>query len=73
MESFIVRVWEPGGSESPEGLRGTAVHLPSGRALTFAEPGALIDFLAGAGVRADRRAGPTRRSREVRMKGEPSC
>jgi hypothetical protein len=53
MESFIVRVWEPGGSESPEGVRGTAVHLPSGRELTFSDARTLIEFLAGARVGID--------------------
>ena len=47
----MVRVWEPGGSAHPEGMRGTVVHLPSGREFTFTEASALIAFLAGTGAR----------------------
>jgi len=49
MDTFLVRVWRPNGEERLEGLRGTAVHLSSGRALTFTEPLALVSFLADAG------------------------
>lgn len=47
MESFVVRVWSPGGDDGPEGVRGTATHLSSGASIVFAEPGALIRFLTG--------------------------
>jgi hypothetical protein len=47
----MVRVWEPGGSASPEGIRGTVVHLPSGSELTFTDASSLIAFLAGGGAR----------------------
>ncbi len=49
MDTFLVRVWRPDGEERPEGLRGTAVHLSSGREVTFTEPQALVRFLADAG------------------------
>jgi hypothetical protein len=49
MDTFLVRVWRPDGEERPEGLRGTAVHLSSGREVTFTEPAALVSFLASAG------------------------
>lgn len=42
----MVRVWSPDGDESREGLRGTALHLASGRSLTFTGPDELIPFLA---------------------------
>jgi hypothetical protein len=49
MQAFIVRVWTPrDGDESPAGLRGTAVHLASGREVRFAEAAALIRFLNDA-------------------------
>ena len=50
MDTFLVRVWRPDGEERPEGLRGTAVHLSSGREVTFTEPAALVTFLADAGA-----------------------
>jgi hypothetical protein len=49
MDTFLVRVWRPQGEERPEGLRGTAVHVSSGRAVTFTAPEALVRFLADAG------------------------
>ena len=49
MDTFLVRVWNPDGYERLEGLRGTAVHLSSGRELTFTEPAALVSFLSDAG------------------------
>jgi hypothetical protein len=49
MDTFLVRVWRPDGDERLDGLRGTAVHLSSGRAVTFTEPEALVGFLADAG------------------------
>jgi hypothetical protein len=49
MDTFLVRVWRPDGEERPEGLRGTAVHVISGRAVTFTGPEALVRFLADAG------------------------
>ena len=48
METFTVRVWTPAAAERPEGLRGTALHLGSGRQITFTEPGSLIEFLGEA-------------------------
>jgi hypothetical protein len=49
MDTFLVRVWRPDGGERSEGLRGTAVHVSSGREVTFTEPEALVSFLADAG------------------------
>jgi hypothetical protein len=49
MDTFLVRVWRPDGEERSEGLRGTAVHVSSGREVTFTEPEALVSFLADAG------------------------
>ena len=49
MDTFLVRVWRPDGEERSEGLRGTAVHVSSGREVTFTEPGALVSFLVDAG------------------------
>jgi hypothetical protein len=46
METFMVRVWSPGTGERPEGVRGTAVHLPSGQSVTFSDAATLISFLA---------------------------
>ena len=48
-DTLLVRVWRPDGEERSEGLRGTAVHLSTGRAVTFTEPAALVSFLADAG------------------------
>ena len=45
METFVVRVWKPDGDEHLRGMRGTAVHVSSGRSLTFTEETALIRFL----------------------------
>jgi len=42
----MVRVWQPGGQERSDGLRGTAVHLGSGQSLTFSEAETLLRFLA---------------------------
>ncbi|MGA2282541.1 MAG: hypothetical protein ABSH07_02510 [Candidatus Dormibacteria bacterium] len=50
METFMVRVWSPGDGERPEGVRGVAVHLGSGRRITFSEPQRLIAFLGEAGA-----------------------
>ena len=36
-------------TSAPEGLRGTAVHLSSGREVTFTEPAELVSFLSDAG------------------------
>jgi hypothetical protein len=48
MDAYVVRIWRPGrGGASPD-LRGTAVHLATGRDVTFTEPETLIRFLAGA-------------------------
>jgi hypothetical protein len=50
MQAFIVRVWTPrDGDEIPGGVRGTAVHLASGREVRFADGAALIEFLSDAG------------------------
>jgi hypothetical protein len=49
MDAFLVRVWKPDGDERPEGLRGTAVQLSSGREVTFTEAAALVSFLSDAG------------------------
>jgi hypothetical protein len=49
METFMVRIWRPVVEERSEGVRGHAVHLGSGREITFAEPRRLIRFLAEAG------------------------
>ncbi len=71
METFLVRVWRPDGGERPEGLRGTAVHLPSGRSLTYTESEALISFLveaAAAGARHQSASPPSRQ----RSHGEQS-
>jgi hypothetical protein len=48
METFMVRVWRPAGEERSDGVRGTAVHLGSGRHIAFSEPGGLIEFLSKA-------------------------
>lgn len=53
MEAFMVRIWRPMSEERSEGVRGVAVHLGSGRQITFSEPRRLIDFLAEAGGAAD--------------------
>jgi hypothetical protein len=45
MEAFLVRVWKAGIGEPYAGLRGTVVHLPSGRLLAFSDPSSLLDFL----------------------------
>src|ERR1700674_5115484 len=47
METFVVKVWRPGGDEHLDGRRGTVVHLPTGRGIAFAEAEALITFLVG--------------------------
>ena len=47
----MVRVWRPGGGERLDGVRGMAVHLTSGRQITFSDPQRLIAFLAEAGAR----------------------
>ena len=47
MEAFLVRVWRSGADEPYDGLRGTVVHLGSGRQLTFSEPASLLEFLNG--------------------------
>jgi len=44
----MVRIWRPGDGKSPEGVRGMAVHLGSGRQITFSEPGRLLRFLGEA-------------------------
>lgn len=49
----MVRVWKPGDGERSDGVRGAAVHLGSGRRITFSEPGQLIAFLGEATVADD--------------------
>ena len=53
METFVVRVWKPDGDERLHGVRGTAVHVNSGRSLTFTEETALIRFLVDPGTAGD--------------------
>lgn len=54
MEAFMVRIWKPANEERSEGVRGVAVHLGSGRQITFSEPLRLIHFLSEAGGASDR-------------------
>jgi hypothetical protein len=56
METFMVRVWRAVFEERSERVRGVAVHLGSGRQITFSEPQLLIRFLAEAGGATDGRA-----------------
>jgi hypothetical protein len=42
----MVRVWRSSDSERSERVRGVAVHLGSGRQITFSEAGLLVRFLA---------------------------
>ncbi len=44
----MVRVWRPGDGERSEGVRGTAVHLGSGREIRFSAAPPLIAFLREA-------------------------
>ena len=60
MDTFLVRVWRPDSEERPEGLRGTVVHLRSGREVTFTDPAALVRFLADADL-SDRDLAPAAR------------
>ncbi len=53
----MVRVWSPGDGERSEGVRGVAVHLGSGRQITFSEAGRLIAFL-GEAAAADNGVAP---------------
>ncbi len=58
MEAFLVKVWKAGAGEpydGIDGLRGTVVHLASGRTLAFSEPASLLDFLNDG---PSREAGP---------------
>lgn len=46
MRSFIVRLWHPLDHADPaRGLRGTVVHVGSGRSATFADATGLLEFL----------------------------
>ncbi|MEO8897322.1 MAG: hypothetical protein ABI352_07015 [Candidatus Dormibacter sp.] len=54
METFLVRIWTPDGEERSEGMRGTAVHLSSGRSVTYTHAEALISFLGQAASGGDR-------------------
>ena len=49
MDSFLVRVWHPATEPIDEahGLRGTVVHLPSRRTLTFQDSRTLLEILEG--------------------------
>ncbi len=49
MDSFLVRVWHPATEPSGEQheLRGTVVHLPSRRTLTFQDRQTLLSILEG--------------------------
>jgi hypothetical protein len=49
MDSFLVRVWHPATEPIDEehGLRGTVVHLPSRRTLTFQDSQTLLAILEG--------------------------
>ncbi len=49
----MVRVWRPGDGERSEGVRGTAVHLGSGRQITFSAAHGLIAFLREAAAEHD--------------------
>ena len=53
VETFMVRVWRPGDGERSEGVRGTAVHLGSGRQITFSAAHGLIAFLREAAAEHD--------------------
>ena len=57
----MVRVWRPGDGERSEGVRGTAVHLGSGRRITFTAAHPLIAFLREAAA-ADDGSAPMQRS-----------
>jgi hypothetical protein len=63
METFLVRVWTPDGGERPAGMRGTAVHLSSGRSRTYTHAEALISFLVEAASAAGRGQTPSPPSR----------
>lgn len=64
----MVRIWSPGTGERPEGVRGTAVHLPSGQSVTFSDAAALISFLAGdAGGEAEGPDADVRRDGKARI------
>jgi hypothetical protein len=65
METFMVRVWRPGDGERPDGVRGVAVHLGSGRELTFSEPDRLIAFLGEATAVDERPASMQRASQDL--------
>ena len=49
----MVRVWRPGDGERSDGVRGVAVHLASGRQITFSEPQRLLAFLGEATALGD--------------------
>ncbi|MHB8490176.1 MAG: hypothetical protein ACYDCS_13130 [Candidatus Dormibacteria bacterium] len=61
MDTFLVRVFRPDAEDCPEGLRGTVVHVRSGREVTFTGPEALVTFLAGAGGSDGDHPAPARR------------
>lgn len=61
MDAYVVRIWRPGRDGASPVLRGTAVHLASGRDVTFTEPDALIRFLA-IGASDDAASAPADRS-----------
>ncbi len=55
----MVRVWKPSGEERLEGVRGSAVHLRTGRQITFSQPERLIAFLSADGIADDHPAATT--------------
>lgn len=72
MDTFLVRVWRPDEEDRLEGLRGTAVHLSSGRAVTFTKPDALVSFLADAHGSEDDAPPAQRIDRDERITTEPT-
>jgi len=65
METFMVRVWKPGDGERSDGVRGVAVHLGSGRRITFSEPDGLIAFLGEAATAEEGSASMQKQSQEL--------
>ncbi len=61
----MVRVWIPGGGERPDGVRGVATHLGSGREIAFSGPARLIAFLGEATAMEERSASMQRASQDL--------
>ena len=60
VETFVVRVWTPDVEEAQPGIRGVAVHVRSGRTLTYTASSQLVRFLvetAGDRTASDDRDG----------------